>query len=456
MNSFPPQLIELARLFSEAGVSLLAVGGMVRNPLLSLPVSDMDITSALRPEAVLSLCEKNNIPTVKKGLAFGMVELHCGGLTFEHTTFRSDRYPEGGGHRPTEIRFSDTVEEDAFRRDLTVNALYRNILTGELIDPTGGMEDLRNKCIRATTQNPARIMDDDALRILRMVRFSCELGFAPEEKTLQAAGAAVKGLLDISPERVRQELDKILLSDVRYGQEGAVLKGLIMLDGLGVLDLLLPEVAAARGVEQNTPFHAYDVLGHLLHTAAYTPPELPQRLAGLLHDIGKPVALSHCGKMYGHDAYGAQMAEGVLRRYRYSNEVREHVCELIRHHMYDLKGQAKESTLRTWMVRRGPALTRELAAFRRADVYGSGVITSGPVATADRWETLLSRMQAESVPFTAAELNITGEEIMQALHLPPSEQIGALKEALLLHCARRPQDNSKEILLKLCRNLVNN
>ena len=456
MSPFPLQLIELARLFEEAGVSLLAVGGMVRNPLLSLPVSDMDITSKLQPEAVLSLCEAHGIPCVKKGLAFGMVELHYGGQVFEHTTFRADRYPQGGGHRPAEIRFADTVEEDAFRRDFTVNALYRNILTGELIDPTGGLGDLERRCIRATTQDPVRILNDDALRILRMARFSSELGFTPEEGTFQAAKAAVKGLLDISAERVRQELDKILLSDVRYGKEGAVLKGLFMLNDLGAIDLLLPEVAVARGVEQRTPYHAYDVLGHLLHTTACVPPDLPLRLAGLLHDIGKPVALSRSGKMYGHDAYGAELAEGILRRYRYSNEARERVCAIIRHHMYDLKGQAKENTLRAWMVQRGPALTRDLIAFRRADVYGSGVTTSGPVATADRWEQLLHQMEAQGVPFTAAELNITGEDIMQALQLPPSERIGTLKEALLLHCARRPEDNNRGKLLMLCRNLVNN
>ena len=126
----PGALVQLARDFQEAGVRLYGVGGMVRNPRLGLPISDMDITSALRPEGVLALCQGKGYGVVKKGLAFGMVEIHLGGYAFEHTTFRADTYGPGGGHRPTAIAFSDTVEADAFRRDFTVNALYQDLLTG--------------------------------------------------------------------------------------------------------------------------------------------------------------------------------------------------------------------------------------------------------------------------------------------------------------------------------------
>ena len=231
----PGALVQLARDFQEAGVRLYGVGGMVRNPRLGLPISDMDITSALRPERVLALCQGKGYGVVKKGLAFGMVEIHLGGCAFEHTTFRADTYGPGGGHRPTAIAFSDTVEADAFRRDFTVNALYQDLLTGAVLDPTGGLKDLAARRLRATSPDPAVILRDDALRVLRLARFCGELGFEPEPGTFGAAQRFVGGLKDISRERVRDELQKILLADGKYGNQAGVYQGLHLLDRLGAL-----------------------------------------------------------------------------------------------------------------------------------------------------------------------------------------------------------------------------
>ena len=126
---YPNELQVLARLFKEAGFTLYGVGGMVRNPLLGYPISDMDISSAMRPDAVMGLCKNEGLACIPKGIAFGMVEVHIGECKFEHTTFRADIYGQGGGHRPIEVAFSDTMEEDAFRRDFTVNAIYRDLLS---------------------------------------------------------------------------------------------------------------------------------------------------------------------------------------------------------------------------------------------------------------------------------------------------------------------------------------
>lgn len=449
----PTELAAVARLFQEAGFSLYGVGGMVRNPLLGLPVSDLDIASAMRPDAVMALCKAQGITCVPKGIAFGMVELHVGGYAFEHTTFRADTYGPGGGHKPVAVAFSDTVEADAFRRDFTVNALYRDLISGELIDPTGGLRDLEDKVLRATSPEPKAIMGDDALRVMRLARFAAELGFEVEEHTFQAARAFAEGLKDISGERIRDELSKILLADAKYGREGAVYRGLSLLNGLGALDVILPELTRGRGAAQRAQYHAYDVLEHCLHAAqaAESSGGLVLRLAALLHDVGKPAALAESGSMHGHDALGAPIAEGILRRLRYSNAVIQEVSALVAGHMYDLNGWTKESTLRKRFVDWGYERSRRMAALRRADVIGSG--KQGSLETAVRWDAVLDAMQKEGAPFTESELAVTGDMLMAELGLKPGPAVGRIKKKLLHHCAVRPKDNQKERLLRIARDV---
>lgn len=455
VSPIPTELQALARLFQEAGFSLYGVGGMVRNPLLGLKVSDLDITSALRPEGLMALCKEKGIPCVPKGLAFGMVELHVGEYQFEHTTFRADTYGPGGGHRPQAVAFADTVEADAFRRDFTVNALYRNLITGELLDPTGGLGDLEKRLLRATSPNPALIMGEDALRVMRLARFAAELGFGVEEETLAAAKAYAKGLKAISGERIRDELSKILLADTKYeiGKAGAVYRGLSLLDEMGALDVILPELAKGRDVAQRAAYHAYDVLEHCLHAADAAEPGggLTLRLAALLHDVGKPPALEAGGRMYGHDKLGAPIAEAILTRLRYPGAVIREATALVRGHMYDLDGRAKDCTLRRKFVEWGYDRSRLMAALRRADVIGSG--RAGSVATAQRWDAILDAMLAEAAPFCEGDLDLTGDMLMEALDLAPGPEVGRIKKALLYHCACKPKDNRRERLLRLARDV---
>jgi len=449
----PPELTSLARLFQQAGFALYGVGGMVRGPLLGQAVTDYDVCSAMPPERLLALCRGVGAKAVERRGGLGAVELCFEGIKLEHTTFRAEGYGPGGGHGPEWVRFTERLEEDAFRRDFTVNAIYLNLSTGELSDPTGGLSDLRRGIIRATAPNPEDIMAHDAERILRMCRFAAELGFGIDGATMAAARAHSGGLKELAPARVRKELSRLLLSDTKYGNADGVLTGLTALDESGGLDALLPELAAGRGVAQRADYHRYDVMGHMLYACAAAPPVLELRLAALLHDTGKPVALARIGKMYTHERIGGEMAPGILRRLGYPQHTAAYVSGLILHHMYDLRGEAREDTLRRWFVRLGRRMAHDLTELRRADVHGSGVIT-GAVETANRWQRILSRMEAEGAPFSERELNISGHELMKALGLSQGPEIGRLKTRLLCHCAVHPGENTPEGLLRAARDMA--
>lgn len=444
-------LHQLASAFKARGSTLYGVGGMVRNRLMGLPVDDYDVCSDMEPERVKALAAEEGIAIGGAGMDVGMVELHVGDIICQHTTFRSESYHEGCGHRPRNVAFSRSLSEDAKRRDFTVNTLYVDTLTDEIIDPFGGLEDVKNRVLRAVNEHT---MARDGVRILRMVRFGAELGFDIDGDTFAAAKANVHLLKDLSPAWIRQELERILLCDAKYGNNG-LLTALERLERLGALDIILPELTEGRGMAQRAEYHKYDVMNHLFHAAAAAPCELTLRLGALLHDIGKPESCRTTGRMYMHDKISAQMAERLLKRLNYPAQTVEHVRELIRHHMYDLRGDAKDVTIRTWMALRGRELSRDLIELRRADVWGSGIET-GPVPTADRWERVLEDMERRGVPFTEKELAVSGRDIMEALNIPAGPKVGSVKRGLMLHCARVPEHNKREILLKIARDLVNN
>ena len=391
-----PQLAALAEIFNENGARLYAVGGMVRNCLLGYPVNDTDVCSALRIEDVEAMLTARGIECRKKGAAFGTLDIVMGGMSFEYAAFRTERYDGTGSHRPSEVSFAATLEEDAFRRDFTVNAVYLDPLTKEVIDPTGGIEDISRRILRATSPDPALIMHDDGVRILRLCRFAGQLGFEADENTLAAAYASREGLKDISPERIYAELCKLIMADTAYGAGyDALIGALHLLHRSGAIEVLLPELELCYDVKQRRDFHKYDVMEHNL---------------------------------------------------------REEVVTLVRWHMFDLKGETRVRKIKRKFVELGRDGAQKLILIREADVHGSG-IELGRVDTAERWKRVYAEMQAENAPFTEKELRCTGQDICRWLNIRPCPRVGEVKRALLMHCACKPRDNEPKMLEKITRDI---
>lgn len=438
MEALPEALQQFA---ARLPVPLYAVGGCVRDALRGTPSHDIDLASALSPEAIRAYATEAGVscPIVNERL--GTVLLCIGDRQYEHTTFRTESYPQGGAHAPSAVAFTDSLEADAFRRDFSINAIYRNVLTDALTDPTGGIPDIERRILRTTTENPAEILRDDGLRILRLVRFAVTTGFAVEPRTMQSAIENVALLRDVAWERRRQELDRLLVLD-------DVLRALKLLESLGAWPYLIPELDEGAGIAQRPDFHRYDVREHLYHTCAAMPPEVPLRLMGLLHDVGKPRCLRETGDFHRHAVYGEAMAAEILRRLTYPNAIVRRVTRAVRAHMFDLDGQAKVVTVRKRFVSLGRQGTEDCIALREGDVRGSGFDTDYVAA---RWRGVYADMLKDGCPWSIADLRITGREVCETLGVPPSRVVSETLQKLLLHCVAHPKDNRPERLKRLAQ-----
>ena len=399
------------------------VGGAVRNELLGLPVSDYDICGDVSPELLSE--ELVGLFTVRDvNPRVGTVKLVGEKDSFEYTRFRKDSYPiASGSHAPLEVTFVSSPEEDAFRRDFTVNALYKRVTDGEILDPTGGLADIKKRVLR-TTREPEKVFSEDGLRLLRLVRLAAELGFEIEPNTLAAAKKFAPLLADISVERKREELERILVADVKYGVEGAVYRALELLREIGLYPYFLPELTEGIGLMQPSKYHKYDVYQHILHTVAAAPPHL--RLAALLHDVGKPLCYHQSGNFYMHSLESAIMTERIMRRLRYSNEKINRTVEIVRWHMFDFNGEASINKKRRF-VQREWDLLEDIVALKHADSVGTGYFTENVFA--DRLLALKGQMQKEGVPVKVADLPVKGNDL-EELGIEPRLRSAVLRTLL--------------------------
>ncbi len=400
------KLKRLAELFSPYA-TLYAVGGCVRDELLRFDCYDVDVCSQLTVEEVKTALLNSDFVVSDRNLRMGTVHISCGKFFVEYTTFRTDSYLIGSGkHTPEEVVFTKDIMLDAMRRDFKCNALYKDIATGKIVDPLGGIKDVEDKKI-STADLPEVVFEADGLRILRMVRFACELGFEIEEETFATAKRNAWRVKDISVERIREELNKIFVADTKHaGLKNAHVRGLRLLDELGLIDLLLPELARLRGLEQPKKYHLYDAYEHSVKAFEVAEPRI--RWSALLHDVGKAEAVERYGNMHGHDEIGEKIVKDICGRFKFSNEETRRICALVRLHMVDLDGKTSHNKLRRF-VAKNMTYIDDLCLLMRADAFAS----SGEQKTDVRIERIAQELKEDGTPLSVKELKVNGRDIVE-------------------------------------------
>ncbi|MEX1997337.1 MAG: CCA tRNA nucleotidyltransferase [Candidatus Andersenbacteria bacterium] len=442
----PAEVQSIITTLHQAGFEAYAVGGCVRDLLLHREPKDWDVTTKARPEEIQKLFPQHfytnrfgtvTVLTASKHAALAQVEV---------TTYRIDGNYSDQRH-PDEVRFSTTLEEDLARRDFTINAIALDENT--VIDPFQGQADLEQGIIRAVGEASERFQED-ALRMLRAIRLASQLDYTIAADTLQAIAAGAATIAAVSPERVRDEFLKIVMSD--YPE-----KGFNLLQATGLLPLILPELAEGVGVKQNK-HHIYTVFEHnikSLQFAAQYNYSLSVRLAALLHDVGKPRTRRRRGNdytFYAHEIVGARMAEKLLQRLRLPREVVQQVTHLVRHHMfyYDV-GRVTEAGMRRLLHRVGRENFADLIKVRIAERKGSGVPKAEPYRLR-HLQFMAEKVSRQAV--TVAQLAVNGTDLIQELHLKPGPQIGGILNALLAEVLDNPVKNERSYLLQRARELI--
>lgn len=423
----------LARL-EAAGYQGWAVGGCVRDTLRGAVPSDWDVTTDARPEQVMALFGQAAIPT---GLKHGTVTVRTGELRVEVTTFRRDgTYSDH--RRPDEVQFSTSLEEDLARRDLTVNAMAMD-LRGHICDPFGGQEDLSRWVLRCVGE-PMRRLDEDALRIMRTLRFAAVLGFAIEPETTAALHRRAPLLADIAVERILVEMDKLLA-----GQNMAS----VLLAFPDVIGVFLPEIRPCVGFGQRNVHHCYDVWEHSVRAAEAIAPDTVLRWAMLLHDIGKPdcftVDKQGVGHFYGHPARSAALAEEICRRMRMDKKSAQRIVTLVQWHDRDIPRTEKAVARAARQL--GEETLRQLLAVKRADNRAQSALCRGRVAEIDKAEAILDGLAARQSCFSLRDLAVRGSDLTALGLRGPA--VGETLQRLLDAVMDGSAVNEKEALLAL-------
>ena len=432
----PEKVHKIIDTLEEAGFEAYAVGGCVRDSILGREPDDWDITTSAKPEEMKRLFPR----TVDTGIKHGTVTVLLGGEGFEVTTYRIDGTYEDGRH-PSEVTFTSNLKEDLLRRDFTINAMAYNERSG-LVDLYGGLADIDKQVIRCVGDAVERF-EEDALRMLRAVRFSAQLGYRIDEVTGEAVKALAPNLQKISAERIRVELVKLVTSPhpdyLRTAYE------------LGITAQVLPEFDLCMETPQRHKHHCYDVGEHILHSMLGVEPDKVLRLGMLFHDIGKPRTLTvdPDGTTHNkrHPLEGEKITRKVMRRLKFDNDTTDKVTKLVLYHDYDIA--PTEAGVRRAVNRIGEDIFPMIFTVRRADIAAqSDYMREEKLAKVAYIEKLYREVLARRDAVTLKDLAISGNDLI-AGGMPPGRQIGETLSALLERVLDDPSLNTREILLKL-------
>ena len=440
--NLPEKVLMIINNLQFHGYEAYAVGGCVRDSILARRPEDWDITTSARPEEIKRIFRR----TVDTGIEHGTVTVLLGKDSYEVTTYRVDGTYEDGRH-PKEVHFTTSLEEDLRRRDFTINAMAYNDEV-RLVDIFGGMQDLNHHLIRCVG-DPGERFSEDALRILRAVRFSAQLDFPIEPETAEAVREMAPNLQKISAERIRAELVKLLVSPnperIRDAYE------------LGITKVILPEWDAMEGVEQNTPHHKYTVAEHTVRALKNVKRDKILRLTMLFHDMGKPQAKTtdENGRDHfkGHALISEEIARKVMHRLKFDNDTIRNVSRLVCYHDYRMEATPKN--VRRAMNRIGVELFPYYLAVRLADVKAQS-----PYRRREKLENIIAvrelyrKALLEDQCVTLRQLAVSGRDLMN-LGMKPGRELGAMLSELLEYVIDDPERNRKEILCDYVKEKLN-
>ncbi|WP_303836650.1 CCA tRNA nucleotidyltransferase [Ruminococcus flavefaciens] len=418
----------------DHGFEAYMVGGCVRDSILGRLCNDVDITTNALPEQMLAVFSGYKV--IPTGIKHGTVTVLCGGESFEITTYRIDgEYTDH--RRPDEVRFTADIADDLGRRDFTVNAVAMD-RHGNIVDPFGGRADMDAGIIRCVGV-PQERFSEDALRILRAVRFSSQLGFAVDKATADAVHGMREQLADISRERVRDELDKLICG------ENAVN---VLLEYSDVITAVIPEFEPSIGLDQRSPYHRYSVWEHTVRALGTAPKEnMKLRRALLYHDIGKPACMkldeTGRGHFKQHDRVGAEMAAAIMKRLHYDNKTIAYTTALIANHSKKLRSKAD---VKKMMFRIGDELFLELMEMKKCDNSAKNEFVLEEISLFDRLKELGREVIANDECRSIRGLAVTGSELVQ-LGLKGAE-IGEIQKEMLGLVIEEQLPNSRDELLK--------
>lgn len=442
----PNEVKNIIEKLEKAGYQGYAVGGCVRDLMLGKEPKDWDVTTDADPEDIQKIFPESFYEN-----RFGTVTVKTGSeepslKEVEVTPFRVEGEYKDKRH-PEDVKFVKKLDEDLARRDFTVNAMAAD-KEGNIIDLFEGKDDLKKMVVR-TVGEPAERFGEDALRMLRAVRFATILGFKVEEETFKSVRENSEWLAAISKERIRDEFIKIVESDNAY-------EGILLLEEAGLLKFIAPEMREGIGIGQNL-HHIYTVWEHNTRALKYTAEKgysLVVRLGALFHDIGKPRTKRGEGKystFYGHDVVGAKMTAEIMERLKFSKDMSEKVIKLVRYHLFYYNvGEVSESSVRRLLANVGPENIEDLIKVREADRIGSGRPKAVPYKLR-HLKYIIDKVSHD--PLSAKMLKIRGDEVMKELGIEPGPKVGLILSSLLAEIIDDPAKNEKEYLIKRIREL---
>ena len=455
-----PTVNEVTDIITQAGKQIYLVGGAVRDILRGRKSKDWDLATDATPDEIIALFHrkktndgKNRSLVIPTGIKHGTVTIHYRDLNIEITTFRCES-SYSDGRRPDSVEFGVSIEEDLSRRDFTMNAAAYKLPGGPLVDPFDGRKDIKNRVIRCVG-NPLERFSEDGLRPVRAVRFASQLDFSVDKDVLDAIPESLAFTAKVASERIREELDKIIASDKPSA-------ALLLMEQTGLMKLLIPELAACRGVMQErangSGFHRFDVLDHSLLACDFAAREKLHsclRLAALFHDIGKPGTAKTDGNgeisFHRHEKLSSSLARQIMLRFKYPNAVMSRVCHLVEEHMFHYEDSWTDAAVRRFIIRAGEENLPDLFALRRADFYGMAK-KEPPYDLLLPLRERITEVLAQKGALSLKDLAISGKDLM-ALNIPAEKRMGIILGELLDAVLDDPALNTREKLLEIAGNL---